>query len=291
MRRNFTTLFDSKYLTKGLVMLESLIRESFDSHTIHVLAMDRECEEALRRINLRGVMVHAIADVEAICRLESVRKSRSFTEYCWTMASVFTNFVAASCSDRVTYLDADLMFFADPELIFTEIGDKSIGITPHRFAKKDELRLLPNGRYNVQWVTFHGEVGRECLKRWAKQCRDWCYRANDAGKFGDQGYLDEWPTLYPGEVCEIANPGAGLAPWNVANYNVERIGDVVMADNHTVIFYHYHELQEQESGLYRLTNWKLRDRDKELIYAPYLKAMDTWKARLEGMREAVHLPA
>jgi len=273
-------LFDSRYLAKGVVMLQSLIRESFDRHTIHVLAMDENCESVLRELNIKGVIVHALKDFEALAGMHNVRATRNWTEYCWTCASVFTEFVLQICSGRVTYLDADLMFFADPELIFTEIGTKSIGITPHRFAKKDEPRLLPNGRFNVQWVTFHGEVGEACLKRWAKQCRDWCYYTNDGGKFGDQGYLDEWPTRYAGEVCEIANPGAGLAPWNVANHIVEKVGDVVMADNYTVIFYHYHELQEQESGLYRLTNWKLRDRDKELIYAPYLKALDKWKALL-----------
>lgn len=281
MNRNFATLFDSRYLVKGLVMLESLIRESFDRHTIYVLAMDKECEEALRRINLRGVMVHSLADFEAVTRMNKVRATRSWKEYCWTCASVFTDFVAPMCSDRVTYLDADLMFFSDPELIFTEIGQKSIGITPHRFARKDEPRLNQNGRYNVQWVTFHGAVGRECLKRWAKQCRDWCYHTNIDGKFGDQGYLDEWPTRYAGEVCEISHIGAGLAPWNIANYTVEKVLDTVMADNSTVLFYHYHEFEEMSDGLFRYTNWKLRDLDKALIYAPYVKAYQEWQKKLE----------
>src|SRR5688572_8520545 len=116
MRRNFATLFDSAYLPKGLVMLQSLIRESLDRHTIHVLAMDEACEAALRELNLPGVMVHSLKYFESMTGMDKVRATRSWKEYCWTCASVFTDFVAPPCSNRVTYLDADLMFFSDPEL-------------------------------------------------------------------------------------------------------------------------------------------------------------------------------
>lgn len=278
MKRTFATVFDQNYLVKGLVMLESLIRESFSKHTVHVLAMDHVTESALKAFNLRGVIVHNMTEFESATGMDEVRKTRSWQEYCWTCGSVFADYV---CKDAITYIDADLFWFFDPEIIFHEIEDRAIGITPHRFAKKDERRLLPNGKFNVQFCAFQHEVGRAALKKWAKQCKEWCYNAHVDGKFGDQKYLDSWPSDYPGEVCEISNPGVGLAPWNIANFKVDVSGDHVMVDTYRLVMYHLHEFSEQQDGLFRYTGWPLRESDRQFIYGPYVKAYREWKRRLE----------
>jgi hypothetical protein len=283
MRKNFATCFDSAYLLKGVVMIESLIRESADRHNIHVLAMDEECERVLRALNLRGVQVYAMKDFEVLSGMAKVRETRSWKEYAWTCGSVFTDFVAPLCSGQVCYLDADLFWFFDPGIIFHEIDDRAIGITPHRFAKKDEPRLLPNGKFNVQICAFQGPVGIKALHKWAKQCKEWCYDAHVDGKFGDQGYLDSWPTDYPGEVCEISNPGVGLAPWNIANWSVSMSGEHVFVDTYRLVAYHMHEFLDYGDGRFRLTNWRLRETDKELIYKPYIDAIQDVKLRIQGV--------
>lgn len=272
MRRNYATLFDSRYLAKGLVMLESLIRESIYPPTIQVLAMDKACERALRRLGITGVTVHSLEDFEGYTNTAALRMSRTWTEYCWTLASIFTDEVAHFVSS-VTYLDADLMFFSDPEIIFDEIDWKSIGITPHRFSPSDAERLLKNGKFNVQWVTCSGDIGRACLKRWADQCREWCYYRNENGKFGDQKFLDEWPSLYPGEVREIENPGAGLAPWNMSQFEITQNHGRVFVNNHSLVFFHYHESDIAWNEVHCLTKWPTRECERELIYKPYVKAI------------------
>lgn len=264
-------------------MIESLIQHSFDRPTIHVLAMDAACSASLKQVNLPGVLVYEMADFEAMTGMRETRKTRTHREYCWTCGSVFTNFVAPQCSGNVCYLDADLFWFFDPGMIFHEIGDRAIGITPHRFAKKDEPRLLPNGKFNVQIVAFQGPVGMAALRKWAAQCQDWCFATHDAGRFGDQGYLDSWPKDYPDEVCEISNPGVGLAPWNIANYAIASDGDSVMVDTFRLVVYHAHEFTQLDNGLFRYTGWPLRDSDKKFIYEPYVAKTRQWKSRLESM--------
>lgn len=272
--RHYCTIFDSNYAPAGLTMIKSLIRHSVELPTIHVLAMDEECMRTMRAMNLRGVEIWEMEPFEKATGMELVKPTRTEQEYAWTCGSVFTDYIASKFLADVTYLDADMMFASDPERIFDEIGEKSIGITPHRFAEKDRRRLEPNGRFCVQWVTLKGVTGRSCLRRWSRQCKDWCkYENAGPGFFGDQGYLDEWPAMYAGEVCEITNPGAGLAPWNIANFNVHKIGNSVMVDNHPLIFYHFHELLRRPDGSIRLTNWPLRDQDKELIYRPYIQSL------------------
>lgn len=285
MKRHYTTCFDSNYLAKGIAMIQSLIRHSPDSAFIHVLAMDEQSHAELCRIfGYRNLDIYHMAAFEAATGVGELRKTRTHQEYCWTVGSVFTYWIADWDEIDVTYLDADVFFFSDPEVVFAEIGDKSIGITPHRFAKKDEARLIGNGRFAVQWVTFKGEVGRACLSKWAGQVREWCYYRHEDGKFGDQKYLDTWPTDYPGEVCEIANPGVGLAPWNVANYYVESAnGSVIVADRDVwtpLVLYHFHEYIHGQ----RLTNWPISDKVKDIIYAPYIKAIEEAHALIEGVK-------
>ena len=41
---------------------------------------------------------------------------------------------ASPTLEAITYLDADLMFFRDPEPVWSEFGDDSVLIVPHRYA-------------------------------------------------------------------------------------------------------------------------------------------------------------
>lgn len=270
MRHSYATLFDRNYLAQGVVMLKSLLAHA-DEPTIYVLAMDKETETALRTLDLPGVMIVAHRDFEVLNNTVHLQLTRTWKEYCWTCASLFTLHCAPMANWSITYLDADLYFFSDPEVIHTEIGDKSIGIIPHRFNAEYEKRYGANGKYNVSWVTFKGTVGRQCLQSWAIQCREWCYYRNENGKFADQGYLDAWPDKY-GEVnvCEIRNSGAGMAPWNAMNYHVydyEKDPGSIMIEptRDLLVFYHFHQGVNPRHPSPTSV--------RELIYKPYSEAL------------------
>src|SRR5581483_9240635 len=59
---------------------------------------------------------------------------------------------------------------------------------------------------------------------------------------GDQKYLDEWPSLYPGLVI-LKHPGGGVAPWNVEAHTVSEQNGQVVIDGRPLIFYHFHALR------------------------------------------------
>lgn len=283
--RHYCTLFDKNYLAKGLVMLESLKRHSSEPYSLHILAMDSETEDALKDFGYWEYTFTA----PTFNRMPSF-SSRPWREFCWTMASQFTEYVLNEMRraeikdiDTITYLDADLFFFSDPKPVHDEIGERSIGIIPHRFIPTKRY-LEVNGVFNVGWVTFKNTpIGRECLARWAEQVRERC----DESTCGDQKYLDEWPEHYGDEVCIIENIGANLAPWNVGNYDLQRAGKsdyVFVIGRHRadwLRFYHFHEY---EHGV-RLTNYDLRPEDIELIYKPYIEAIN----RAEHKIETLHL--
>lgn len=286
--RHFATLFDSAYAAKGLALHESLLRHSSEDWQLHILCLDMDTFWLLSEMKLKNVELIPLGPFERALKLEPVRDSRTHQEYAWTLASCLMEYLLPSF-DALTYLDSDIYFFSDPKVIHEEVGEKSIGITPHRFNQRDEKRLGSNGTYNVGVVVSKATpTGLRCISRWAEQCREWCFSRNEKGKFGDQAYLDSWPQDCPGEVCVIENFGVNLGPWAIGNYIVEYVsgcvqltkstslGSVCELRINTLVAYHFHEFQ----GPDQLTNWKLRPEDKELIYAPYVKAYLEAKERI-----------
>ena len=275
--RHYCTLSDRNYLPKLVTMLESLKRHSPEPFEVHVLCMDMDALWLLYDLQLgEHVKLMSLADFEYAMNLSEIKNNRTWREYCWTCASNLMEYLMPWVGG-VTYLDADVFFFSDPKVIFDEIGDKSLGITPHRFPL-ERRHMERNGRYNVGWVTAADTpAGRKCIARWAKNCRDWCYnRIEGKNACGDQRYLDDWETDFPGEVHSIQNIGANLAPWNVSQYQMNQ-GPTV--DGNPVVFYHLHEFVDES----KLTNYAIRTQDIAFIYAPYLA---DWKSVNERIAAA-----
>lgn len=248
--RYFCTLFDSGYLLKGLAMIRSLARHC-PGMQIYVLCMDAQTKIILGHLNLPFVVCITLEEVENE-ELLAAKKNRGVAEYCWTLSSCFTWYVMQNFPkiDLLTYVDADLLFYSDVEPIFDEIGDASIAIIEHRFTERLKDREV-NGRFCVEWDSFRrDQQGMACLSRWRTQCIEWCYYRLEDGKMGDQKYLDEWPSRY--SCCHvIMHPGAGIAPWNYAQYRFGRNeGGQITVEGSPLIFYHFHQFQLLENGAF-----------------------------------------
>src|SRR5262249_17989444 len=147
-------------------------------------------------------------------------------EYYFTLTPCLPLHILKTAPDvlRLTYVDADLFFFADPQPIMDEIGDAAIGVIEHRFPD-DLVDLERYGRFNVGWLTFRNNAtGLRCLEVWGGQCLDWCYDRLESGRFAEQKYLDEWPLRY-GSVRIIQHRGANVAPWNLNRFEISVQGN------------------------------------------------------------------
>jgi hypothetical protein len=271
--RHYCTLTDIDYLPRLLTMHQSLLTHSSEDCTLWILVMDKASAGALMRLQLPEIRMIAIEELEETLELQELRTRRSWKNYCWAMSSQLTWFLLRSGLDEITYLDADMFFFADPKPVFEWMGERSIGITPHRLIPEKRY-LSANGEFNLGWLTLrHTPVGYYCSDLWAQQVRQ---RSAKNPRYFDQQYLDVWPFLY-GEAVAILPKNVNVAPWNVGNWEVTA-GPAV--DGMPIIVYHFHEFSDQGDGRFRLTNYALRDADREYIYKPYLKAYAEARDRL-----------
>lgn len=269
--RTYCTLFDRSYLPKGLCLYESLKRHSSEDFTLHVLALDNETAWLLTELALPHVEILPSAVFEKALDLEAIKASRTWQEWCWGCASSLMIYLMQWVGD-VTYVDSDVYFFSDPKVIFDEMGNRSIGITPHRLIPSKK-HLEVNGLFNVGIVAARRtRVGEECIGYWSMQCRKRCSATVGCG---DQQYLDEWPVKYGSDVCVIENIGVNAGPWSLANWQVT---EGPKLDGVQLVAYHAHEYQHQQ----RLTNYELRPADIECIYQPYIEAH--WRADMKIVR-------
>jgi hypothetical protein len=277
--REFCTLFDSNYLIKALVLYRSLERHSPSFH-LTAFCFDDEAKRLLDELALPHVSTVALEELEAFDQeLLSTKSDRTAVEYCWTATPALPLYVFGTRPDvdEVTYVDADLMFFSDPEALFDEMGDASVLITPHRYSPEHAHQAI-NGIYNVQFLPFRrDERGLTTLNWWHDRCIEWCYYRLEDGKLGDQKYLDDWPERFPG-VHVLQHKGGGLAPWNITQYDVRRGPDgVVLVDEDPLVFFHYHRLQLRQRGghAWQPPGYPISDEQRELVYDPYMAELDS----------------
>jgi len=277
MPYHFCTYFDRNYLYKGLALYRSL-ESHCASFRLWVLCLDEVTRNILRSLQLPNVVLVGLDEFEAANpRLLEVKPSRTTVEYYWTLTPSWCLYLLERDKDIeiITYLDADLFFFSDIAPIFEELGDKSIAIIEHRFAPAYAHNLETAGIYNVSLVTFRREEeGLDCLRRWRDQCIDWCFFRHEAGKLGDQMYLNDWPSKYSG-VQVLQHVGAGVAPWNIGRYTLTRRNGQLFLDTQPLIFYHFHQFSPITSFMFELAGRGYRFARYQVawVYRPYMAAI------------------
>lgn len=241
------TLYNSLYLDKGLVLYDSLC-ECAKDFKLYVLCMDDKCYEVLTDLHQENHIPIKLSDFElGDEELLKAKGNRSFGEYCWTCTSSLVRYVLKKNNEPIcTYIDADMYFYNDPQILVDEMLDagKSVMVTPHRFPKDKEYLAKKVGKYCVEFNTFaNNSEGLQALEYWRNRCVECCSNLGDGIHWGDQKYLEELVEKFDCmHVCQ--NPGAGIAPWNISLYSIGNSKESAVFYKLAnkiidVVFYHY----------------------------------------------------
>jgi hypothetical protein len=194
----------------------------------------------------------------------------------------------------VVYLDADLFFFENPQAVFDELADGSIGIIRHNYPNNQKRLATKYGTFNVGLVIFRNDAeGRHVLDWWAASCIEWCHDFPLDGKYADQGYLDHFPEL-SSQTVTLENPGFNLAPWNTSSSTLSSVQQKVVVNNKPLLFFHFHGLSRVGKRIVtaQLTYRSLLNKSVfQSIYGPYVEALTDLEQQLKDQGVIPNQPA
>lgn len=261
---HYVTIFDSLFLPQGLALHQSLLRHGGD-FTLWTLCMDDQACDVLAKLqlaHLRPLRLSQLVDQ----RLKDIKLCRSSCEYCWTLTPYSFKFVfdVDPNVQRVTYLDADMWLRQSPAPVFKELdaSGKAVLITEHAYSPEYDQAEV-SGQYCVQFLTIKRHDGEAVRQWWEDRCIEWCFARAEDGKFGDQKYLDVWPTMFELDVHVLRDKERFLAPWNVNRF-----------PRGNAVAYHFHELRLlADKQVWLVGGYALPKGVVDHIYKPYLVDM------------------
>lgn len=258
------------------------------SAVLWVLALDEATAVTLRNEH-DTLRVVTLADLEADDRaLLAAKTSRSRVEYFFTLSPCWPRWILKTYPDidRMTYLDADLFFFDNPNSIFAamDASGADVLITSHRFPTALQ-HYNRHGRFNVGILSFKNtERGRTCLDDWRERCLEWCYDRLEGERYADQKYLNGWPAMLGQALLVLHHPGVNLAPWNWVGHTLSIDNGRVTVDGEPLIVFHFAGLRRLGDALWdsgQLDYGVMTRPIRTAIYGPYLSAVQRAGVQLQ----------
>jgi hypothetical protein len=283
----YCTLFDRNYLSRGLTLHASLLRQRTD-FTLAILCLDEFTQKVLESLDLPQVVLISLSSLETFdADLRLAKSERTKVEYYFTCKPVLMRYLFDRYDARVTYLDSDLYYFSDPSALEQQYAAGSVALTPHRFpARLTERNRF--GRFNAGWISANNsDEGRRFIDWWRERCIEWCRMEEHENRFADQKYLDRVPDLFPGVVL-LDQLGANLAPWNLDGLEIEPSSPSPLVNGAPLYFFHFHGVRQVFGKLYDsgLQGYgvRLSARIRDIIYSPYLSALALAETRVDTMQ-------
>lgn len=151
-------------------------------------------------------------------------------------------------SDKVVYLDPDIVVFQDLDELSRLLDQYCCVVTPHQLAPdRDEIAIVGNeigsmlrGTYNFGFYAFNNsETGIKAATWFRDRLLDFCYDEVENGFFTDQRWGNLIPAMFE-DVCIWRNPGANVCSWNVTNRKVTRDeSGKLFSNGQPLLFYHF----------------------------------------------------
>lgn len=264
----------SKYrVYQGLALYYSL-KKTMTKFKLYILCVDKEAFEFIKTMIEEDATAISLESLEDDY-LYSLKQNRLLEEYCWTLKPVFIEYLLNSFSDikRITYLDADLFFYSEPNKIFEDTNEYSVLLSSHDFSRQYKSLERYCGVYNSGLISFGNNAeGRACINWWKNRCYDLCSKQFSNNQFGDQKYLEHMPIEFE-NVMFIKAHGVNIAPWNHSKYVFSNKEDLVLVNNEKLICYHFSGFKLMNDLEFTL-NFGNEKKPNSVLYKPYIQMIN-----------------
>jgi len=263
MSKNFCTYFDKNYLSKFLVLKDSI--DKFNSqYNYFILALDDFVIDFFRKNKIKNIQLISLKDLEQEYKdLIIAKNNRDLIEYYFTLSPFLPRYIFKKFKcNYISYVDSDFIFFKDPIKLFLQNESSSITL-----IKQDSLPKYGIFNMGLIFYNFNFSETLEIINTWAEQCLNSCSDIPDTNKnlYADQKYLDQWFSKL--KNIKILYPEYSvLSPWD-SNYSIESNIDNIFA-------FHFHAFEINDNSFnsgFSNYNKKPSKLILDKFYYPYAK--------------------
>lgn len=274
--RHLVTHCDYNYLTRAIVLIESIAKKS-ENYVVILVCHDELSYSVMLERSMQNVKLIKLSEIEVY--FEELREKKLIIkpiEYIFLLTPFILKFCLESLKlEHIVYVDSDICFFSSINPIFTEIRNSDVGITSHNFPTNLK-HLEENGKFNVGILFFRNtKDGSQLLNWWAERCLEsTSIELGSPDVFGDQKYLDLFPHIYPNTYV-FKNLGINAAPWNCHEVTFDKNGAVNIYGNDLVCF-HFSGVKASKNRFiagYHRYGIRPKSGIKKHIYQPYVRQL------------------
>ena len=190
-------------------------------------------------------------------------------------------------SDSVIFLDPDICLYSNLDLIYDNLINYPILLTPHYTVPVTshtnlDLSMMRFGSFNLGFYAVNSdEEAKKFLQWWSKCCFDLCFFETQFGLSTDQKWVTIAPCFFP-NLHIMFDPGLNMAFWNLHERTLkkDKFGYLVNQD-FRLVFFHFSSfnLNDPKKISTRPHDWIVNGRDdlNEICvdYAEKLRLYDT----------------
>lgn len=277
---HFYTSININYLPKARVLAKSVKKHCNNVKFSLVLVDDIPNE-----INIKEEPFDEIVTVDQLGinveNLELWIFQHTVVELCTAVKGPALVKFLSEGSDKVVYLDPDIVVFDDLKCLSALLDQYDVVLTPHQTIPEkekqeiinNEICSLKHGIYNFGFYAVkNSSNGLLYAKWWRDRLIDFCYDDIPNGIFTDQRWGDLAPAMFEG-VFIWKDPGCNVATWNLTNRYITKVEGKYYVNGIKLKFYHFSGFDsgsqkimldlyaKNNSCLYELRDWYIIQQD------------------------------
>lgn len=305
----FCTIIAKNYIAFARTLCNSF-REHHPDGTCYVLIIDDIAgyvDPGRENFTILSLGDLALPDmVGFLARYDITELSTALKPY------LLAHLLATAATDRVLYLDPDILVLASLDGLYRDLDRHDIVLTPHLNAdypddgkEPDDSFIMRSGTFNLGCIGVRRSPNTDrFLSWWQHKLVDKCIIDHSAGYFVDQKFIDYALPLFDNIHIE-RDPGYNVAYWNLHSRTVRFSDGAWSCNGGTLFFYHFSNYKPERprslsghQNRYRMEDMpdlaRLFDTYRDLLklhgyndsrWWPYtqpsLSAAATWKARTQ----------
>jgi hypothetical protein len=148
-------------------------------------------------------------------------------------------------SDFIYYIDPDIYFYSNPNLINKYFDASDVLITPHSLTpildglSPGEMEFMRTGVFNLGFIGLRrSENSIKFLDWWSDRCINYGLNETSSGLFVDQKFIDLSISFFP-FISVSRNFGLNVGYWNLHERHLLQIDGEYFIGNDKLIFFHF----------------------------------------------------